>query len=115
MTEINNIYDTANQLERDLRALPAYLELKADLEAIQADEEASKLFNEFRDMTKQMQEKQMQGQEPSEADMTGLQELSQKVSANDLIMKLMQSEQAVSQTINDINDIIMKPLSDIYK
>lgn len=115
MTENNvNIYDTANQLERDLRSLPAYEGLKEALTAIRADQEANQLFEQFRDTTRSLQEKQMQGQEPSQEEMTKLQDLSANISDNELIMQLMQREQEVSQTINDINDIIMKPLSDIY-
>lgn len=111
----NNIYDTANQLERDLREYPAYKELKEAYEDIKADDEANELFNRFRDASMAIQEKQMQGQQPSEEDISQLQAMSGEVMENELIMKLMQSEEKISQLINDINKIITRPLSEIYE
>ena len=41
---MSNIYDSANELSRGLRELPEYKAVKAAKDAIQADEQASKIF-----------------------------------------------------------------------
>ncbi|MGX7106674.1 YlbF family regulator [Hutsoniella sourekii] len=111
----NNIYDTANQLERDLRELEAFQNLQKAHRAILDNQEANELFNEFRQQTQTYQEKQMRGEELSEQDISQIQELSMKVTQNELIRQLMQSEELVSQTINDINKIITRPLVELYE
>lgn len=42
-----NIYDTANQMEQDLRKTSQYQELQTAYEALKADETAFKCFNEI--------------------------------------------------------------------
>ena len=115
MTENNNVYDTANQLERDLRQLPAYLELKASLEAIEANAESRELFEEFRNLSQLLQAKQMEGDTPSDEEIASIQAMSVKVQGDENINRLMMSEQQVSQVINDINTIITKPLNEAYE
>ena len=115
MTENNNIYDTANQLERDLRALPAYNDLKESVAAIEANDESRELFKEFRAISQQLQQKQMQGEAPTEEEIANIQAMSVKVQEDENINRLMASEQQVSQTINDINQIITKPLNEVYQ
>lgn len=115
MTEnTNNIYDTANQLERDLRALPAFEALKTSLDTVNANEESKELFDKFRALTQELQMKQMQGQQPTEEDMEKMQTMSTQISADENIAKLMQAEQQLSQVINDINEIIVKPIQEVY-
>lgn len=109
-----NIYDTANQLERDLRQQAAYLKLKEAIEAIQADEEARAIFQEFRQVSADLQTKQMQEEEITDEDMQALQELSGKVNSNPLITQMMQVEQEVSLMIDDLNKIITRPLNELY-
>lgn len=41
---MSNIYDSANELSRGLRELPEYKAVKAAKDAIQADEQASKIL-----------------------------------------------------------------------
>ena len=62
----NNIYDTANQLERDLRSLDAYKNLVTSLEAIKNDPASNELFELFKKHTLELQTKQMQGEQPTE-------------------------------------------------
>lgn len=112
---MSNIYDTANQLERDLRALPAFQNLKEAFAEIKADEEASRLFDEFKAAMQSFQMKQMTGQQPEQEEIEQMQALSAKVAENESIKKLMESEQQLSQIIEDMNRIITKPLQDLYQ
>ncbi|MGX7058521.1 YlbF family regulator [Vagococcus humatus] len=112
---MGNIYDTANQLEKDIRELPMFLELKAAVEAMKADEEAARLFKEFQETQMTLQQKQMQGEEITEEDATNMQLVVEKIQTSDLIMALMDKEQALSTYINDLNSIIMKPIQELYE
>lgn len=111
----NNIYDTANQLERDLRESELFASLKDAFEEIQNNEEASELFEEFKEASQKYQMYQTMGQQPSEEEQKELQELSERVTENEHIKALMDAEQQLNQLIQDINNIITKPLLEVYQ
>lgn len=112
---MSNIYDTANQLERDLRELQEFKTVKESFESIQADETAKALFDEFRNVNIDLQQKQFSGQEITEEDIQKAQELGQKVGENDHIKALMEAEQRLNTIMQDINRIITNPLQELYK
>lgn len=109
-----NIYDSANQIEREIRQLPEFEELKAAYEAIKADEEDFALFSEFQNLQRQLQEKQFQGEDFTEEEIQQAQELAEKVQESERINTLMAKEQAFSMIINDLNRIIMQPIQELY-
>ena len=111
---MSNIYDTANQLERDLRELQEFKTVKESFEAIYADETAKALFDEFRTVNIELQQKQFSGQEITEEDIQKAQELRQKVSENEHIKALMESEKRLNTIMQDINRIITNPLQELY-
>ena len=111
---MSNIYDTANQLERDLRDLAEFKTVKKSFEAIEADETAKALFDEFRQVNIELQQKQYSGQEITEEDIQKAQELGQKVSENEYIKALMEAEQRLNTIMQDINRIITNPLQELY-
>ena len=111
----SNIYDTANQLERDLRALPAYTKIKEAFEAIEQNEASKALFAEYKEAIQTFQAKQMAGAQLEESEIQGFQALSERVMADDNIRSLMESEQQISQVMTDINAIITKPLQELYE
>lgn len=110
-----NIYDTANQLERDLRETQQYLDLKKAYNAIQTDEEASAVLTEFQGMQQAIYMKQQTGQEVTEEEIADAQAASEKMMDNELAVELMDKEKALNQVIQDINQIIMKPIQEIYE
>lgn len=110
-----NIYDAANQLESDLRKTDEFKQLEEAFENLQADEEASALFDQFREVQQTVQQKQMMGQEITEEDAQQAQELSAKVGENETLSKLIEAEQRVGQVIEEINQIALKPLQELYQ
>lgn len=112
---MNNIYDTANQLEREFRELPSYVKLKEALQDIMADEESSALYKEFRDKANQYQTMMMNGEQVTEEQQTDFEALSEKVQQNDHIQTLINNEQQINQVLMDINNIITKPLNEVYQ
>lgn len=110
-----NIYDAANQLERDLRKTDQYKKLEGAFETLQKDDEAKALFDQFRLTQQTLQQKQMTGQEIGEDEAKQAQELSQKVGNNDVLSELIQAEQELGQMIEEINQIALKPIQELYQ
>lgn len=110
-----NIYDAANQLERDLRKTDQYKNLEEAFETLQKDDEAKTLFDQFRLTQQTLQQKQMTGQEIGEDEAKQAQELSQKVGNNDVLSELIQAEQELGQMIEEINQIALKPIQELYQ
>lgn len=106
-----NIYDTANQLERELRESEQFQDLKASFDRLKENQEAYSLFKEFQGL----QQKMMAGQEMTEEEAQQAQELSQKIQQDPIVSELMQKEQAFSLVANDLNRIIMGPVRDLYE
>ncbi|HJB78051.1 MAG TPA: YlbF family regulator, partial [Candidatus Nosocomiicoccus stercorigallinarum] len=63
----------------------------------------------------ELQVKQMQGEEILDADVERAQQTAQAIEADENIKSLMESEQKLSQLIQDLNRVIMKPIEDLYK
>ncbi|RTK35364.1 hypothetical protein DRJ90_08065 [Enterococcus faecalis] len=111
---MSNIYDTANQIERELRELDEFKALQAAYEEVKADEAAYILFKEFQGFQQGLQEKQMRGEEFTDEDAEKAQSIATKVQETAVINELMQKEQAFSLVVNDLNRIIMTPVRDMY-
>ena len=112
---MSNLYDTANQLERELRQSDEFAAVKEAFEAVQQSEEAKALFEEFRDMNVKFQQKQMNGEELTEEDMNYANDLYQKASSNEAIQTLMQAEQRLNVVMQDINRILTTSLQELYQ
>lgn len=110
-----NVYDTANQLEKEIRETEAYKSLEASFQKIQQDEETSQLFEEFRNLQVSLQQKQMSGEGISEEEVQNAQDLSAKVGENDAITSLMEAEQQIGTLIDDLNRIILQPVRELYE
>lgn len=109
-----NIYDTINDLERQVRELDEYAALKVAMEDVKADEEAFNVYNKFRELQQGLQLKLQMGQEPSEEEMTEAQNLQKEMSDNALIATLMEKEQQLNRVLNDVNNAVTKPIQEIY-
>ncbi len=110
-----NIYDTANQLESDLRQLSEFVDLKEAHENVKNDEEANAILTDFQNLQQSLYEKQHAGEQIDEEQANEAQVLSIKMSANELTMDLMEKEQALNALLAEINGIIMKPVQEIYE
>ena len=109
-----NLYDYANQLEQALRESEEYKAIKEAFANVKANEESKKFFDEFRETQINFQQKQMQGEEIAEEDLQKAQEQAQAIEKDENISALMNAEQKMSQVFQEINQIIVKPLDEIY-
>lgn len=110
----DNIYDTVNQLAKELIQTDEFKRVEEAYKAMKEDEEAYKTFNEFRDFQIEIQSKQMSGQEVTDEDAAKAQEYSQQMNQSQTIQDLMVEERALSALLNDINRTITQPLTQLY-
>lgn len=109
-----NLHDRAYDLEKAIRNSDEFQELKGLHEAVQQDDIARKMFENFRDMQVFLQQKQMMGQEITNEEVQEAQKMVTSVQQHEVIGKLMEAEQRMSTLITDLSQIIMKPLEELY-
>ena len=109
-----NLHDSANALEQAIRQSDEYTELKKMYDMVNADPSAKAMFDNFRNIQLQLQQKQMSGQEISQEEVEQAQKTVALVQQHETIAKLMQAEQRMSMVISELNQIIMKPLEELY-
>lgn len=109
-----NMYDAAYALQKAITENPDFQALKASYATVQADPQAKVLFEQFRNVQLELQQKMMQGQQITEEDNAKAQQIVMQVQQNQKIAQLMQAEQRVNVFIGDLNKIVLKPLEDLY-
>lgn len=109
-----NIYNDINKLEAALRQTDEFKVLKDTVEAVRADEEAKKLFTNFRDIQMKLQQKQMAGEELSEDELIYVQKAAQLAQQNYKILAMLEAEMALSKVIEEVNRILVKPIQSLY-
>ncbi|MBD1383365.1 YlbF family regulator [Metabacillus arenae] len=109
-----NLYDVAYNLEKSLRESNEYQELKRLYDEVNADESAKRMFDNFRDIQLNLQQKQMAGEEITQEEVEQAQKSVALVQQHDKIGKLMEAEQRMSMIVGELNKIIMKPLEELY-
>ncbi|EUJ20997.1 YlbF family regulator [Listeria aquatica] len=110
-----NIYDLAHGLERGIRETDEFKSLEEAYKKVTEDAEAKEKFDRFREIQITIQEKQMTGQDIDDETVDRAQKVAEEVQQNELILGLMEKEQAMSTIINDLNRIIMMPLQSLYE
>ncbi|WP_394233272.1 YlbF family regulator [Niallia oryzisoli] len=109
-----NLHDSAYELEKALRNSDEYKTLKGLYDEVNADPTSNELFGKFRNMQIEMQQKQMMGQDISQEEIAQAQIVVSDVQKNEKISKLMDAEQRMSQIVTELNQIIIKPLEELY-
>ncbi len=108
------VNESAVQLGNAIQNSDEYKDVKRLFAAVQGDSTAKPLFDKFRNMQIQMQEKQMSGQEIGQEEIANAQIIVADVQKNELITQLMQAEETLNNVIMQINEIVLKPLEDLY-
>ncbi|MDD7693333.1 MAG: YlbF family regulator [Limosilactobacillus sp.] len=109
-----NIYDTANEMSRQLTETQEFQNLKKAFDALKADEDAFTSFKKFQQMQVEAQKKQMQGQKPSDDEIKAIQTIAQEISGKKAVQDLMNQERQVDQMLQQINKTITDPLQSLY-
>lgn len=109
-----NIYEDINKLEAALRQTDEFKVLKDTVEAVRADEEATRLFTNFRDIQMKLQQKQMNGEELQEDELIFAQKAAQLAQSSPKILAMLEAEMALSKVIEEVNRILVKPIQSLY-
>ena len=110
-----DIKDTATQVQEELRNTDEYAGLKEAFATVKANEEANEILQEFQSMQSLVYQKQQSGQQVTEEEATQAQEISQKMTENEITSDLMDKERELNEMLNEVNSIIMKPIQEIYQ
>ena len=78
-----NVYDTANQLEREIRQLPEVAAIRQALAGIEADETSKTLFEGYKKQVQELSLREAQGHPIGEEEMKQIDELSKGIMADD--------------------------------
>ncbi len=109
-----NVYDQANALESALRKSDEFNNMKDLYTKVNENPESKQLFDTFRDVQVELQQKQMMGEEVLEEDIERAQSSAEEIEKDDNIKALMEAEQKMSELIQDLNRVIMKPIEELY-
>ena len=112
---MSNIYDSANELSRGLRELPEYKAVKAAKDAIQADEQASKIFADYLAFQQEIQVMAHTGQMPDASFQEKMQTFSNVIQGNALLSDFFAKQQQLSIYLSDIEKIVFEPVSELLK
>lgn len=110
----NNLQEAAQSLEKAIRNSTEYAQLQKMYSDVYADDIARKMFEDFRNIQLEIQQKQMLGEDITEEEVMRAQEAVLRVQQHEKISMLMEAEQKMSIVINELNQIIMKPLEELY-
>ncbi|GKQ42486.1 UPF0342 protein [Companilactobacillus sp. RD055328] len=110
-----NIYDTANQMASDLEKTEEVIALKDVFGRLKADTEAYGVFDKVQNLQMELQQKQMSGAEITQEDIEKMQEFTTQFEQFPVINELMEAEKKVNDLINELNQIITKPIATIYQ
>lgn len=109
-----NLYDSAYALETAIRQSNEFLNLTNSYDEVNADPAAKQMFDQFRQIQINLQQKQMMGEDISEQEIREAQSVIAVVQQNGKISRLMEAEQRMNMMIGELNQVIMKPLADLY-
>lgn len=110
-----NIYDTANQMEEQMRETQEFKALQEAFETLKNDAEAFDTFKKFEKTQAQLQAKQMKNEKVSDDEVKQMQQLATAAASKDAIQSLMQKEQALDNMLQELNKTITGPIQELYR
>lgn len=110
-----NIYDTANQLASDLQQIDEFKTLQVAIDGVKNNAESAVLFKKMDAMQNSIMTVQSQGQELSQEMQDEYQSLNDQVQKDPQILKLLQAEQGLYKTVEEVQKVITQPINDLYK
>jgi len=110
----DTVLNEAQRLEQLIRESTEFADLKLKYDRVFQDRTAREIFEKFRDAQFRLQEKQMSGREITPEEWGMAQRLADEVQHNPLILSLFEAEQKMSQLIRRVNEILWKPLDELY-
>ncbi|QIL50475.1 hypothetical protein G7084_03560 [Weissella coleopterorum] len=110
-----NIYDNINAVAGDLVKTEQYTALETALKEMHADAEAEAIFKRFQAEQQTMQAAIQGGAEPSEEQIKNWQAVAADMDKSEILKKLMAAEGAMNTLLQEVNEIVTKPIAELYK
>lgn len=110
-----DILADAKQMATALQESAEFKALSDAYETMKQNQTAFETFKKFQTMQMNLQQKQMQGQDLTEDEMNQARDLASSVGNFEEVKTLMQKEEAVNNLLNDLNNVITKPIQDLYR
>ncbi len=110
-----NIYNEINALEATFRKTEEFKALEEAVAVVKADEDAIKLFQNFRKIQIDLQQKQMAGEDLQEDELLYAQKIAQLAQQNEKIVAMLEAEMKLSGVIEEVNRILVKPIQSLYE
>lgn len=111
---MSKINESAHGLENAIRESKEFIELKTAFDTVMNDPESKEMFDNFRNIQLDLQEKQIQGLDITEEEIEEAQKIVGQVQQHEDISKLMNAEQVLNEVINEVSRIITTPLEELY-
>lgn len=110
-----NVYDTVNQLAREIKESEEYIEYKKTKEMIKEKPELKEKLNDFEKARYETQVATMKGEEPSKEQIENLQKIYLELIQNDITKKYLDTELKFNTMLSDINKILGEAVQDIIE
>ncbi|RXZ84669.1 YlbF family regulator [Paenibacillaceae bacterium] len=110
-----NVYDKAYELAKAMRESQESTDLKAARQAVEADSDAKRLMDDFRERQTGFQQMMMAGEEPTDSEMETMNTLYEELSLNPVINQLFEAERRLAVVFDDVNKILTDSLNDLVK
>lgn len=110
-----NIYNEINALEATFRKTAEFEALRQAVAIVKGDEDALKLFQNFRKVQMDLQQKQMAGEDLQEDELVYAQKVAQLAQQNEKISAMLEAEMKLSGVIEEVNRILVKPVQVLYE
>lgn len=108
-----NIYDTVNQLAKQIKESEEYIEYKKMKEIIKEDTELKEKLDSFERARYETQIATMQGKEPTKEQVEVLQKSYLELIQNDITKNYLEAELKFNTILSDINKILGEAVQDI--
>lgn len=107
-----SIQEKAQELADEILETQEYRELKIAEQAIQNDEEANNLMENFQSTQQRLQMAQSNGQQVSAKQQKQMQSLQAKMQNNEVIKNYMEKQQQFNQVMKTVNQVISSNLQE---
>lgn len=111
---MTNIYDKANELEKVLREDENFKSLEKAFKDLAEKEESKNIYDNFLKKQQEYMVLLQSGKKPSDEEIKNLQELQKQVFEDKTVSNLIQIQQRLQVTLEDINKIIFKPIGELF-
>lgn len=110
-----NVYDTANQLAKELRTSEEYLDYKKIREELDRNQEVKAKIREFEEKRYDVQLEALKGEEQEKTKLEEMQKIYRELMADELARTYFEVELKFNVLLADVNKIIAESVQDVIK